>query len=238
LLLGADDFAPADGPVGGWKAVKDEAQIFLKTKNKQGKDTLSFVMIKFITVNGNLIPEHASTKKKTNIPHVHYQYDLNVQKAVQDGVDALFDFYFDAPNKTTRISAGTTQTNCYPTALATLKNGGSYLYWFDSPGQTTGFDDDTKPIATADSQAGDLLLYTTKHASILQKKTMQGYPAQTTYTLRFKNGYSGVYEYSGATALDTPGRKNFVFNDTQNPWLSNRWKEADLSPPRMVRRGN
>jgi hypothetical protein len=228
-----NDFAPADGPVGGWGLVTDTNDF--AALDNTGKFLV--LTVKYVTVDANLIATHVQTKKPTNLAHLHFAADFTAAQVTK--ANAFWNWFFDAPATTTKKTDATDVTNCYITALGSTGNG-IYNYWINTDSATTGFADDTDSIAKAKVFDGDLLFYKTQdHASIMKTLTTTGSPAVTTYTIRWKNNASGIYEYV-ASGLDTPGMTATTFTVGAAPtgtWaLNGIGKEANLDPAGDVHR--
>lgn len=191
-----DDFATA--PVGGWAAVT--ATTSLPYETAAGK--YGVVTTKRVHAQLGLIASHVKDSTGTARPHVHHEKDYD-DFGRQADADRFYDHIFGAagfnPPKTTRKSNATNETNCHAYCLGRVGRAGSaYTKWTDP--STAPFNADTEAKLKASVATNDVLWYGNSHSTFVHAAANN-----VIQKLRWKAGFSGVYEMSTA-GFDTPKR--------------------------------
>lgn len=184
-----------------------------------------------------LIATHDRDSGGTNRVHAHWQFDYD---SIADA-DRYFDKRFgksDSSPKTTRINSATNTTNCFAYALTTFIGTGTYKYWLEPAEGAMNADTTAKPKQEVKTK--DLLYYKANNHVTGVENATAGTTGNTITKLRWKAGFSGVYEYN-TNGFNTP---KYVGPDPPEGSPPTGWtwsesgtgSEANLDPAGSVRR--
>ena len=233
-LLGSDDINPATHT---W-TTEDFLTNWLYAIDDSGNGYY-INTIRGLNAFTSLISTHCRTNAGTNIYHDHFSRDFN--SVEKDDVDDYWDWYYGSGNKNVSILTSASNTkNCFAYAMdewigsanynyscrpGIVAHYANYMFIVDAIARVYGASGWT-------SETGDRIGYHTgspnyemDHVTKVTDVDGSGEPTD----LRWKNGYSGVYDYDNMDSTEpwsTPGCYG-VDENVGSPPTADGWRDDD-----------
>ncbi len=161
------------------------------------------------------LTDHCITDAETKLPHIHVEYDFSYSSRT-DWVDRFWDWYYDECSGISRISSATNTTNGFCYAMDGYAGSANYDYSVEPPYANFMFNDDCASRSyypSLSAQADDRIVYAFEVDEVLiawHATIATAVESNKPTDLRWKMGYSGVYEWdvsgdSDAERFSTPG---------------------------------